>query len=213
MFISTSADNITVAEAWARSDSAVLEQFAEVPASIVGDVLERMTGLDGGIRLWTERAELIGFALPVNVPAGDNLGIHRALDEARPGDVLVVNGRADINRALVGDLIGEIMASTGMTGAVIDGAVRDVDALSQQGLTIYARAVTAAGPFKNGPGVVGAAVAVGGVVVSPGDLLVGDRDGVVVVPQDKIDFVLERVGQTMSNEQNLRRRILGARHA
>jgi regulator of RNase E activity RraA len=213
MFISSSADNIAVAEAWARSDTTVLERFADVPASIVGDVLERMTGLDGGIRLWTERAKLIGFALPVDVPAGDNLAIHRALDEARPGDVLVVNGRADITRALVGDLIGEIMASTGMTGAVIDGAVRDVEALSQQGLTIYARAVTAAGPFKNGPGAVGRPVAVGRVVVSAGDLLVGDRDGVVVVPQDKIGFVSDRVGLTMSNEQELRQRIIGAREA
>jgi regulator of RNase E activity RraA len=200
MFISCSADNIAVAEPWDRPDAALLDRFAGLAASIVGDVLDRMTALDGGIRLWTERDQLVGFALPVDVPAGDNLAIHRALDEARPGDVLVVNGRADLTRALVGDLIGEIMGSTGMAGAVIDGAIRDVEALSQQGLSIYARAVTPAGPFKNGPGLVGRPV-------------VADRDGVVVVPQDKIDVVAERVGVATANEQALRERIIAAGRA
>jgi regulator of RNase E activity RraA len=210
MFISSSADNIVVAEPWDRPEAALLERFAGLDASIVGDVLDRMTALDGGIRLWTGRRQLVGFALPVDVPAGDNLGIHRALDEVRPGDVLVVNGRADVTRALVGDLIGEIMGSRGMAGAVIDGAVRDIEALSQQGLSIYARAVTPAGPFKNGPGAVGRPIAVGGVVVSAGDLIVADQDGVVVVPQDKIPVVADLVDVAIANEQALRERIIAA---
>ncbi len=213
MFISCSADNIVVTEPWGRPDVALLDRFSGLAASIVGDVLDRMTALDGGIRLCTERDQLVGFALPVDVPAGDNLAIHRALDEARPGDVLVVNGRADLTRALVGDLIGEIRGSTGMAGAVIDGAVRDVEALSQQGLSIYARAVTPAGPFKNGPGLVGRPIAVGGVVISAGDLIVADRDGVVVVPQDKIGVVAERVDVAIANEQALRDRIVAAGRA
>jgi regulator of RNase E activity RraA len=213
MFIPSSADNIAVTEAWGRPALSILEPFVALSAAIVGDVLGRMTALDGGIRLCTDRSTLIGFALPVHVPAGDNLGIHRALDEARAGDVLVVNGRRDTSRALVGDLIGEIMATRGMAGAVVDGAVRDVDALSQQGMTVYARAVTPAGPFKNGPGTVGAPVAVGGIVIAAGDLIVGDRDGVVVVPQDKIAFVLDHVSLAMRNEQELRERILAASEA
>jgi regulator of RNase E activity RraA len=213
MFISSSAENIVVAEAWDRPDAAVRDRFAELSASIVGDVLDRMTALDGGIRLWTEQPKLVGFALPVDVPAGDNLGIHRALDEAQPGDVLIVNGRADVTRALVGDLIGEIMSSRGMAGAVIDGAIRDVDELSRQGHAIYARAVTPAGPFKNGPGSVGRPIAVGGVVISAGDLLVADRDGVVVVPRDNFDVVLARVDAAMGNEHALRERIVAAGEA
>src|SRR5688572_27257405 len=90
MFISCDADNIVVAEPWDRPDAALLDRFSGLAASIVGDVLDRMTALDGGIRLWTARDQLVGFALPVDVPAGDNLAIHRALDEARRGDVLVV---------------------------------------------------------------------------------------------------------------------------
>jgi RraA family protein len=202
-----------VAGARARPDVAVLEQFADLPAAIVGDVLGRMTVLDSRIRLVSTRGRLVGFALPVEVRAGDNLAVHRALDDARRGDVLVVNGRGDTSRAVVGDLVGEIMLSVGMTGVVVDGAVRDVDALSEQGLTVYARAATPAGPFKNGPGSVGVPVAVGGVVISAGDLIVGDRDGVVLVPRDKIDFVLDRVEGIVRNEQELRERIVAARNA
>ncbi|WP_028922153.1 aldolase [Pseudonocardia acaciae] len=211
MFLDVQVDNIAVAGHWERPDPRVLERFADVPAANVGDALERMSVLDGGVGLRTRRDRLVGFALPVDVRSGDNLAIHRALDEARPGDVLVVNGRGDTTRALIGDLIGEIMISAGMVGAVVDGAVRDVDALSRQGLTVYARAVTPAGPFKDGPGSVGGPVAVGGVVVAPGDLIVGDADGVVVVPTAKIEQVSERVGRVVGNEEALRARILEAR--
>jgi regulator of RNase E activity RraA len=147
----------------------------------------------------------------VNVRSGDNLAIHRALDEARPGDVLVVNGHGDLTRALIGDLIGEIMVNTGVVGAVVDGAVRDVQALSELGLAVYARAVTPAGPFKHGPGAIGAPVAVGGVVVAAGDVLVGDSDGVVVVPRHRVREVVDAVDGIGEKEETLRRRILADR--
>jgi regulator of RNase E activity RraA len=145
------------------------------------------------------------------VRSGDNLAIHRALDEARPGDVLVVNGHGDMTRALIGDLIGEIMVNAGVVGAVVDGAVRDVQALSELGLAVYARAVTPAGPFKDGPGTIGAPVAVGGVVVAAGDVLVGDSDGVVVVPRHRVMEVVEAVDGIGEKEEALRQRILAAR--
>ncbi|HWD06318.1 MAG TPA: RraA family protein [Amycolatopsis sp.] len=213
MFIAASTDNLTVVDEWARPDASVLERYAGIPAANVGDVLGRMTVMDGGIRLMTGNDRLLGFALPVDVRSGDNLAIHRAMDHAQPGDVLVVNGHGDPTRALIGDLMGEIMISAGVRGAVLDGAVRDVAALSRQGLTVYARAATPAGPFKNGPGSVGLPVAAGGVVVHPGDLLVGDADGVVVVPRAQIDAVAGNVGAILQSEEDLRARILGARPA
>jgi RraA family protein len=172
-----------------------------------------MTVLDGGIRLVTERAALLGNALTVDVRSGDNLAIHRALDDARPGDVLVVNGHGDITRAVIGDLIGEIMVSAGVIGAVVDGAVRDVRALSEMGLTVYARAITPAGPFKDGPGSIGFPIAVGGIVVAPGDVLVADADGVVVVPQARLKAVLDGIDGVITNEERLRRRIIATRAA
>lgn len=207
MYIAASTENVTIAPAWTRPDAGLLDRFADFPAAAVGDALDRMTVLDGAVRLCTTAAGLRGFALPVDVRAGDNLAVHRALDDARPGDVLVVNSRGDTTRAVLGDLMGEIMTARGVTGAVVDGAVRDVDALSKQGIAVYARAVTPAGPSKNGPGSIGHPVAVGGVVVQAGDLLVGDEDGVVVVARDRIADVAELAQEVIGREESLRARI------
>lgn len=211
MFIIAAVDSVRITPAWERVAEAKSRRLSEVPAANVGDALQRMTVMDGGIRLLTEGPALLGNALTVDVRSGDNLAIHRALDEARPGDVLVVNGHGDMTRALIGDLIGEIMVNTGVVGAVIDGAVRDVQALSGMSLAVYARAVTPAGPFKEGPGAIGVPVAVGGVVVAAGDVLVGDADGVVVVPRHRVQEVVDAVDRIGEKEKELRQRILSAR--
>jgi RraA family protein len=212
VFIVAATDRLFTAPSWDRVAAAKTRRLGQVPAANVGDALQRMTVMDGGIRLFTERAAgLVGNALTVDVRSGDNLAVHRALDEARPGDVLVVNGHGDVTRALIGDLIGEIMVNAGVVGAVVDGAVRDVQALSGLGLAVYARAVTPAGPFKDGPGTIGAPVAVGGVVVTAGDVLVGDSDGVVVVPRHRVMEVVEAVDGIGEREAALRHRILAAR--
>jgi RraA family protein len=211
MFIIAATDSVSIAPGWDRVAAEETRRLAEVPAANVGDALQRMTVMDGGIRLLTARSTLLGNALTVDVRSGDNLAIHRALDDARPGDVLVVNGHGDPTRALVGDLIGEIMVNAGVAGAVVDGAVRDVEALSAMGLAVYARAITPAGPFKNGPGTIGAPVAVGGLVVAAGDVLVGDADGVVVVPRHRVREVVDMVDGIVEKEEALRQRILAAR--
>lgn len=211
MYISAATEDLSIAPSWNRLPPEHFRRLGEVPAANVGDALQRMTVLDGGIRIVTKRSSLIGTALPVDVRSGDNLAIHRALDEAQPGDVLVVNGHGDTTRAVIGDLIGEVMISAGVVGAVVDGAARDVETLSDTGLTIYARAVTPAGPFKDGPGVIGAPVAIGGVVVSAGDVLVGDADGVVVVPHGKVQQVLDTIDDIVAKEKALRQQILAAR--
>ncbi|WP_434446681.1 RraA family protein [Lentzea sp. E54] len=211
MYIAAATDRVSIAPSWSRAAPAEIRRLGEVPAANVGDALQRMTVMDGGIRLVTGSASLLGNALTVDVRSGDNLAIHRALDEALPGDVLVVNGHGDMTRALIGDLIGEIMVNGGIVGAVVDGAVRDVQALSEMGLTVYARAVTPAGPFKDGPGAIGVPVAVGGMVVAAGDVLVGDADGVVVVPRHRVQEVLDAVDGIGEKEDALRQRILAAR--
>jgi RraA family protein len=211
MYIAAATDSVSIAPSWTRTTATETRRLGEVPAANVGDALQRMTVMDGGIRLLTGHAALLGNALTVNVRAGDNLAIHRALDDARPGDVLVVNGQGDLTRALIGDLIGEIMVNTGVVGAVVDGAVRDVQAMSEMGLAVYARAVTPAGPFKHGPGAIGVPVAVGGVVVAAGDVLVGDSDGVVVVPRHRVREVVDAVDGIGEKEDALRQRILAAR--
>src|SRR5215218_3359744 len=202
MFINAPTDTLTLTDPWPRVDRDLLDRFAKAPAANIGDVFDRLLVMDGGIRPFTTATRLVGTALPI---------LTRALDDAQPGDILVINGQGDLSRALIGDLIGEIMVSKGVLGAVIDGAVRDAETLAAQGLVVFARAATPAGPFKNGPGVIGSPVAVGGVVVSPGDLIVTDPDGVVVVPHHRADWAADQVDRVTEKEEALRRRILAAR--
>jgi regulator of RNase E activity RraA len=211
MFINAPTDSLTLTDSWKRVDRDLLDRFAKAPAANIGDAFDRLLVMDGGIRPFTSSTRLVGTALPIHTRAGDNLAIHRALDDAQPGDVLVINGQGDLSRALIGDLIGEIMVNRGVLGAVIDGAVRDAEALAAQGLVVFARAATPAGPFKNGPGVIGSPVAVGGVVVSAGDVIVTDADGVALVPRDRAAWAADQVDQVIEKEEALRRRIVAAR--
>ncbi|MDS2172437.1 MULTISPECIES: methyltransferase [unclassified Nesterenkonia] len=206
MYISVpDTSSVTVDLPEHAASPAPADRLRGVPAAHVGDVFQRMLVLDGEIRSLTSSTDtVVGRALTVHTRAGDNLAIHMALDVARPGDILVINGQGDISRAVIGDLIGEIMLATGVIGAVVDGAVRDAAALGEQGLHIYARATTPAGPFKHGPGAVGRPVAVGGVSIATGDIIVADADGVAVIPADQVDHALERLPQIHAAEERIR---------
>ncbi|NBH09078.1 DUF1932 domain-containing protein [Amycolatopsis sp. SID8362] len=160
----------------------LLAEFGGLAVANIGDARDRMGMLDGGIRALWKGARVAGRARTVWVPNGDNLALHRAIACSRPGDVLVVNGGGDVSRALLGELMAERAKRRGVLGIVADGALRDVGELERIGFPAWARGVCPAGPYKNGPGQVDVPVAVGGVVVRPGDLVVGDDDGVIVVP-------------------------------
>ena len=167
----------------------VIERFASVPAANVADAQERFGVASGLVPMW-RGARLAGPALTVWTRPGDNLYIHQALDLAQPGDIIVINGLGDLSRALIGDLIGIRAKALGIGGFVIDGAVRDADALAECGMPVFARAVTPAGPYKHGPGRLQQPVAIAGVVVLPGDIVVADADGVVVVQRAEAERVL-----------------------
>ncbi|MER5673599.1 DUF1932 domain-containing protein [Pseudonocardia alni] len=160
----------------------ILAAYAGLAVANIGDARDRMGMMDGGIRALWRGARVVGRARTVWVRAGDNQALHRAIARSRAGDVLVVNGHGDTTRALLGELMAERAKKRGVAGIVVDGALRDVVELEKIGFAAWARAVTPAGPYKNGPGSVDVPVAVGGVVVRPGDLVVGDDDGVIVVP-------------------------------
>jgi RraA family protein len=167
----------------------LVRRLADIPAANIGDAQERTGAASGLSPVWAG-ARLAGPAYTVWTRPGDNLYIHKALDEAQPGDVIVVNGGGDQSRALIGDMIGIKAKNMGIAGFVIDGAVRDADALADCGLPVFARSVTPAGPYKFGPGRLQVPVAIDGVVVSPGDIVVADADGVVVIRRDEAEQVL-----------------------
>jgi RraA family protein len=133
--------------------------------------------------------------------------IHRAFDFCRPGDVLVIDGGGELTQALMGDIMSSYAESIGIVGLVIDGAIRDVASLRSRDFPVYARGVTHRGPYKNGPGEINVPVTVGGMVVCPGDIIVGDEDGVLAIAQADAADVIERARQTEQKEAQALRSI------
>jgi RraA family protein len=183
-------------------EPAVLAAFRDVSTPTISDCLDRMPVL-AGLRAFHRGGRLLGTAFTVQVRAGDNLAIHQALQEARRGDVIVVDGGGDTSRALVGDIMKAIAESRGVAGFVVDGAVRDVAAFAHADFPCYARAATPRGPFKVGPGAINVPVCVGGWTVNPGDVVVGDEDGVVTFPPGIVPTLLEAVRAQEAREQEV----------
>jgi RraA family protein len=207
MFINVSDESITVNRHWERAPLHLIEEISNYPVALIGDVLQRMGMMASSIRHVAGRKSFFGTVLPLLTREGDNLAIHRALDDAQPGDVLVINGNGETNRAVFGDLLGEICLARKVAAVVIDGAVRDVEELDIMGLPIYARAVNPAGPSKYGPGQVGAPVACGHVVCYPGDAILGDRDGIVVISRDILPTLAEKLKLQDGIEHDFRERV------
>jgi regulator of RNase E activity RraA len=207
MFIKAPTDNISVCEGWERADLTLLEEIAHYPVALIGDVVERMGMMASVIRHVAGKPNFFGAILPVLTREGDNLAIHRALDDARPGDVLVINAHGETNRAVFGDLLGEVCLARKVAAVVIDGAVRDIEELGTMGLATYARAVNPAGPSKYGPGSVGSPVACGHVVCNPGDAIFGDRDGVIVIARHLVPSLAEKLKSQDAIENDFRRRV------
>jgi RraA family protein len=162
------------------ADPALLDGFRSLATSLISDCMGRMSGTFG-LNAYHRGGKLAGTAVTVRTRPGDNLAIHRSFDFCRPGDVLVVDGAGDLTQALMGEIMATYARSIGIVGLVIDGAIRDSGALREGDFPVYARGVTHRGPYKNGPGEVNVPVTVGGMVVHPGDVIVGDEDGVLAI--------------------------------
>ena len=161
--------------------AAGVDALRGLPTSVIGDVLARMPGTTALRPVNRSAVQACGNAVTVRVRAGDNLLIHKALDLLQPGDVLVVDGEGDTTRALVGEIMMTTARVRGAVAFVMDGAIRDVEAFEEHRFPCWARGVALRGPYKEGPGSVNVPVTVGGMVVHPGDVIVGDSDGVVAV--------------------------------
>lgn len=193
-------DNIVIAaSSVAKPPKALLDAFKDAPTSIVSDNLARLPG-PVGIKKYHRAGTLIGTAFTVRTRPGDNLAIHRALQLVGPGDVLVVDGGGDESRALIGEIMMNIAKYRGAAGYVIDGAIRDVAAVAASDFPIYARAAIHRGPYKSGPGEINVPVAIGGSVIAPGDIIVGDDDGVVSFSPSIAETLLKGVQAQIKRE-------------
>lgn len=179
--------------------------FRDMPVAAIGDSMSRNVGTVG-LRQYHRRLEtvLCGPAVTVRVRPGDNLMIHKALMMVEPGDVLVIDGAGDVSQALVGGLMRTTCVAKRLGGLVIDGAIRDLCEWAEDGMPIFAKGHTHRGPSKDGPGEVNVPVSCAGLVVMPGDLIVGDADGVIAVPAGQAAEVLAKTRAHLAKEERIR---------
>lgn len=173
--------------------------FAGIPVANIADNMNRLACVDAKIRPMN-KAPLLGTAFTVKTRPGDNLLLHKALDMAKPGDVIVVAAQGDTVNSITGELMISWAKQRGLAGLIIDGAIRDAGAVRNMDIPVYAAGITPNGPYKDGPGEINVPVSCGGIMIKPGDILVGDEDSVVVIdPQDALQ-ILEKAKTTVVKE-------------
>jgi len=176
-----------------RPDEALLNRFRQFESTDISDMLNRMYTLGGEIHNLVNDEPLVGPALTVKCFPGDNLMVHKALDLAQPGDIMVIDASQSDTAAVIGDLVANKARHRGIAGFIIDGLIRDLPGVIECGLPVYAKGVTPFGPLHRGPGEINYPISTGGIVVQPGDILAADPSGVVVIPQWAAEDVLRRL--------------------
>lgn len=172
-------------------DASVLETLRGIAVALLSDNLHRGTGSVGLLPFHRPKA-MAGTAVTVRTRGGDNLAVLRAYEYCRPGDVMVIDCGGDVTNAIVGGILTYYGATIGLSGMVIDGAIRDVAEIRDRDFPVYARGITHRGPYKDGPGEINVPVSVGGMVVNPGDIVVGDQDGILAFAPAEALTVIEK---------------------
>ncbi|RXH16863.1 RraA family protein [Bradyrhizobium guangzhouense] len=179
----------------------VAERFARLPVANVSDSMSRLTAGGARLRPMHGSGGLAGPALTVKTAPGDNLMVHKAIALAEPGDVIVVDAGGDLTNAITGEMMLMQMVKRGVAGLVINGAIRDAGFIRSQTFPVFAAGVTHRGPYKNGPGEINVAIAIDGMVIEPGDLIIGDDDGLLCVPFDQTEAVFKAATAKFEAEQ------------
>ncbi len=199
-----------VKKSFVRPDKALVESFKDIPVANIGDNMNRVNCMNARVRPMNA-APLLGCAFTVKVRCGDNLLFHKAIDMAQPGDIVVIDAQNEQSYAIFGELMIMWLRRRGVTGVVVDGCIRDYDAISKMTeIAVYATGITPNGPLKEGGGEINFPVMCGGLVVNPGDIIVGDQDGIVVINPADAPEVLQKAkaqnakeAQTMKDIENL----------
>lgn len=186
-----------------RPDKALVKAFTSIPAANIGDNMNRMSCMNARI-VPMNSSPLLGSAFTVKVRAGDNLLFHKAIDMAQPGDVIVVDAQGEQSYAISGEIMISWLRRRGVSGLIIDGCIRDIDTVRRiTDFPVYAAGVNPNGPLKEGGGEINFPVMCGGLVVNPGDILVGDQDGVVVINPTDAPGVLEKAKAQNTTEAKI----------
>ena len=186
-----------------RPAKETVEQFRGIPVANVDDNMGRIAAVDNALRPMNA-SPLLGTALTVRFPQGDNLMFHKAMDMAQEGDVIVIDAGGFTDRSIFGELMVNYLRTKKVAGIVVDGSIRDTGSISKmEDFAVYARGITPNGPYKNGPGEINVPVVVGGKLCRPGDIILGDEDGVIIIPPEIADEVCQATKATMAKEEKI----------
>lgn len=186
-----------------RPPKSLVAQFQGMPVANIDDNMGRIAAVDAAIVPFN-KSPLLGTAFTVRMPAGDNLMFHKAMDLAQPGDVIMIDVGGGVERSIFGELMVSYCRARGIAGIVCDGAIRDAEGLSKlTDFAVYAKGVTPNGPYKNGPGEINVPVVIGGKLVKPGDIIVGDEDGVIIIDPADAERLAAATRETMAKEAKI----------
>lgn len=189
--MSTTSNGSSISRDIERVSPELVARASKFQAAILADVAGRRGTLHGRVKPLSPKMKVAGPAVTVEVRPGDNLAIHAALAIAKPGDVIVVDGKGDLTCALIGEIMATQAHATGLAGLVLDAAVRDSHELANGEFPVFSAGLNPCGPTKSVAGRVNVQISAGGTTINPGDLIVGDADGVVVIPRDDVPMILE----------------------
>ncbi len=186
---------------WPRPDPSLLDAFGAASSAQVADCMSRLGAMEAAIRPVWASPRVIGSALTVWCHSGDNLMLHKAISLAMQNDVIVVNTQGNVNSSGFGELIATSAVRAGVRAVIVDGTVRDAEALEALRLPVYSRGLSPGGCNKDGAGEVGSIIACGGVAVRPGDIVIADRDGVTIVPLEDAAGVARLAAEQAEREE------------
>ena len=189
-----------------RPDPELTKALYELRSPLVSDAMGRFQVMDAALRPILDNRLIAGPAFTIKVPPHDNLLVHKSLQYVKPGDLVVIDAQGDTTCAILGDNMSFKYQKLGVAGLVIDGAIRDVAEVRELGFQIFARGIIPNGPAKNGPGEINTPISCGGVLVRPGDLILADDTGIVVIPQNIAGEVIEKARRKGDQEAEARRR-------
>lgn len=178
-----------------------MKQFYDLPTTCISDALNGMNNLDPSIKPLQDSYKVAGRAFTVKIPAGDNTMVLKAIKEASPGDVLVVDAKGESYRAVAGDFVVSLAQKLGIAGFIVDGVIRDLIGVRSLNFPVFSKGTTVAASFKNGAGEINVPISCGGVSITPGDIIIGDADGVVVIPQADAEKVLEKALSKLKKDE------------
>lgn len=181
----------------------IIKQFSTLPVANVSDVMSRMSAGGSRLRPMHDGTAMSGAAITVRTRPGDNLLVHKALTMASEGDVIVVDAGGDLTNAIIGEIMVSFALSRKIAGIVINGAIRDAASIRSGSFPVFAAGVTHRGPYKDGPGEINTPIAIDGMVIHPGDLMIGDDDGILCVPYDLTEKVYQDTNAKHAIEEKM----------